>query len=451
MKPTCIYPTNHLSFPALAGALLFAALSGGVKSEAASTPTGYGVVQSHTPPLGGEPRALFEGSDGHLYVASEAGGTHYEGVIFKLNRNGSGLKVLHHFGGGSLKERTPQGLIEASDGALYGTTKMGGLAGGVTDRFGIPGYGNGTVFRLSRDGSNFRVLHRFTGIDGEGSEPWAGVVEGKDGALYGTTLHSGRLIDGQLVQGGGVVFKLNKDGSGYQVLHRFGMQPDDGFGPFAGLLAGSDGNLYGVTDGGGASGPRNGTVFKLAPDGSGYSILHFFPAAPGDGRMPRTGLLESADGALLGTTQAGGTKDFGTVFRLNKNGTGYRVLHQFTGSSGHVMDPAGRIEATIDGADVKIALRGDGVTPGALVQARGGVLYGTTEHQGRNGAGSLFRLNPDGNGYATLHHFNSSDADGKGNAKPLTAGSDGALYGATGSGGADDRGTIFRLLTPASR
>ena len=86
----------------------------------------------------------------------------------------------------------------------------------------------------------------------------------------------------------GTVFKLNKDGSGYAVLHSFFGSETDGFKPMAGLLAGSDGALYGTTDGGGdvpvvAS---DGTVFKINPDGSGYKLLHSFPDKPSDGPIP---------------------------------------------------------------------------------------------------------------------------------------------------------------------
>jgi uncharacterized repeat protein (TIGR03803 family) len=64
-------------------------------------------------------------------------------------------------------------------------------------------------------------------------------------------------------------------------------------------------------------------------DGGDYRVLHSFPTVPTDGRMPRSALVEGADGALYGTTQNGGPGDNGTIFRLNKDGSDYRVLHSF--------------------------------------------------------------------------------------------------------------------------
>jgi uncharacterized repeat protein (TIGR03803 family) len=160
-------------------------------------------------------------------------------VVFKLNKDGNGYSVLHHFTGYMDGEdgSNPQGVVEGSDGALYGTTQSGGPPGDI-----FHPTGSGTVFKLNKNGSGYTVLHRFPGMAGDGAEPWAGLVEGRDGALYGTTLGGG-------TNNLGTVFKLKKDGSGYAVLHNFLNIEVDGNRPMAGLLAGSDGALYGTTDG----------------------------------------------------------------------------------------------------------------------------------------------------------------------------------------------------------
>jgi uncharacterized repeat protein (TIGR03803 family) len=397
---------------------------GATPSAAAQAEANYVVIVSFESASGMSPCALIEGSDGKLYGATEAGGGKGEDVVFRLNKDGSGYTVLHTFTGFSVggDGSGPQGLVEGSDGALYGTTRQGGSRGGVLDAAGISQLGNGTVFKLNKDGSAYTVLRRFTCSDGDGSDPWAGVVQGPDGALYGTTFEDGREHQGVYGAGHGTVFKLSKDGSGYKVLHHFGVTARDGDRPFAALLAGSDGALYGTTDGGGTAGGRNGTVFKLGPDGGGYKVLHSFPDTPDDGRMPRAPLVEGRDGALYGTTQSGGASDYGTVFKLNKDGSGYRVLHMLTGAE----------------------LTGDGADPKGLIEGNDGALYGTAQHHGKNGSGTVFKLHKDGGNFTVLHSFSPTDNAG---AEPnvLVKAKDGALYGTTRWGGTNGAGTVFML------
>jgi uncharacterized repeat protein (TIGR03803 family) len=205
-------------------------------------------------------------------------------------------------------------VVEGSDGALYGTTFSSGPNGG------------GTVFKVNKDGSGFRILHSFSVSSGDGRYPTATVVEGSDGALYGTT-HSGGTNDA------GTVFKLSKDGSDYAVVHHFTRGPGDGWVPEAPLVEGSDGALYGTTTYGGITNPSPdgfGTVFKLNKDGSAYTVLYSFGGFTSDGGP--SGLVEGSDGALYGTTVYGGYDSVGgTVFRLNKDGSGYLMLHSFGG------------------------------------------------------------------------------------------------------------------------
>ena len=133
-------------------------------------------------------------------------------------------------------------------------------------------------------------------------------MEANDGVLYSAALRGGLF-------GFGAVFKIKKDGTAYRILHHFGSSPGDGQGPTGGLVEGSDKLLYGTTSAGGTYG--HGTVFKLAPDGSNYSILYSF-AGPSDGVAPAAALIEGSDGALYGTTQQGNATYGGTVFKLDK-------------------------------------------------------------------------------------------------------------------------------------
>ena len=153
----------------------------------------------------------------------------------------------------------------------------------------------------------------------DGLQPAAPLLEGSDGALYGTTVTGG----GNAV---GSVFKLKKDGSGYTKLYAFGFN-DSAVNPYAGLIEGSDKALYGTA----AGGP--GGVFKLNEDGSGYQILRGFNDA-----RPFAPLVKGRDAALYGTTFQGGDRPFGigtgTVFRLNEDGSGYRIVYSFSSSGG---------------------------------------------------------------------------------------------------------------------
>jgi uncharacterized repeat protein (TIGR03803 family) len=126
--------------------------------------------------------------------------------------------------------------------------------------------------------------------------------------------------------------------------------------------------------------------------------------------------LEGRDGALYGTTQAGGKNDWGTVFKLLKDGSGYRLLHSFTGYENS----------------------GDGADPSGLALGSDGALYGTTKFHGRNNGGTAFKLNPDGSGFTVLRNFPGTEGDGQNPSASMVQGSDGALYGITTT-------TLFKL------
>ncbi len=292
---------------------------------------------------------LVEGSDGALYGTTSIGCSNNSGTVFKMNKDGSSYTVLRSFGSAGEDGRYPYaGLLEGSDGALYGTTYRGGSNN------------SGTVFKMNKDGTDYNVLHSFSLTGGDGWAPQAGLVEGSDRALYGTTYQGGS-------NNSGTVFKLNKDGTDYSVLHRFSLTGGDGWAPQAGLVEGSDRALYGTTYSGGSN--NSGTVFKLNEDGTDYSVLRNFSGAGGDGRYPYAGLVEGNDGALYGTTYGGGSNNLGTVFKLNKDGSGYSVLYNFS----------------ITG--------GDGHNPqAALAMGRDGAFYGTTRNGGDLGFGTVFRL-----------------------------------------------------------
>src|SRR5690348_4767330 len=153
----------------------------------------------------------------------------------------------------------PTSLIQGSDEELYGTLEYGGQKG------------EGVLFRLNKDASEYRSLHDFTGYRGgeDGSGP-EGIIEGNDGVLYGTTRTGGHPLAPEYPTGSGTLFKVNNDGSGYAVLHRFPETVEDGVAPCGGLVLGPDGALYGTTQEGGTN--KFGTVFRLSRNGAGYAV-----------------------------------------------------------------------------------------------------------------------------------------------------------------------------------
>lgn len=248
-----------------------------------------------------------------------------------------------------------------------------------------------------------------------GSKPFGSLIS--DGNfLYGMTPFGGT---GTACYGGcGVIFKIKPDGSGYSKLLDFeGIS--NGSMPFGSLI--SDGTfLYGMTAVGGTN--NLGTIFKIMPDGTGYTKLLDF-AGTANGNIPMGSLI--SDGTFLyGMTQEGGTNSLGTVFKIKHDGTGYFKLLDFAGTP-------------------------DGSSPRGSLVSDGTFLYGMTLGGGTgsctDGYGTLFKIKPDGTGYFKLLDFegaaNGSSPDGA-----LIF--DGIfLYGMTQVGGSNNDGVLFKIKT----
>jgi uncharacterized repeat protein (TIGR03803 family) len=247
-------------------------------------------------------------------------------------------------------------LIEGPDGMLYGTTSIGGTAG------------DGTVFQIAPDRST-TLLYDFHDLS-VGADPEAGLYRDAKGNLFGTTFFGG-------------VFEIPADGSGAKALHVFSSGDPAGFRPKSQLVGDADGNLYGTTSQGGSH--KAGAAFKLKPDGT-IEVLHVFGQPRGDGKAPVAGMILDADGNLYGTTPGGGAYNAGTVYRIGGDGS-YAILHDF-GPVDEGMEPVG-----------------------GLARDRQGNLYGTTIAGGDGGAGTVFRLAPDGT-LTVLHSFTGQSGDG---------------------------------------
>ena len=333
-----------------------------------------------------------------LYGMTRSGGSYGKGVVFRMNADGSGFTTLHSFAGGNNDGDEPYGSLFLAGSTLYGMTYQGG-SGGL-----------GVVFKLNTDGAGYKLLHSFTGQNGDGSQPKGSL------ALAGSTLYGMTSLGGQNDMG--TVFKLNTDGSGYATLHSFAGGKDDGSYPF-GEVTLVDSALYGMTFKGGAD--DKGIVFKLSTDGKGYASLHNFGSGEDDGASPY-GSLALAGRTLFGMTRHGGKNSNGTVFKLNTDGKGYAVLYSFTGS------------------------RSDGSYPYGTPCVSGSTLYGMTFLGGCDDYGTAFKINTDGTGYFHLHSFtNTPDNGGAPYGSPTLVGS--VLYGMAYMGGHGKVGVIFKLDT----
>jgi len=268
--------------------------------------------------------------------------------------------------------------------------------------------GSGTVYRVQPSGANYTILHHFSPSLLDGSQPLGGLtLDASAGVLFGATRSGG-------VNGLGTIFRINLDGSGYAILKSF--NGTDGEAPQAAVTLGLNGVLYGTTYFGGAN--KVGTVFKINKDGSGFASLRSFEDASTDGKQPNAALVQDSNGVLYGTAYAGGN-GHGTIFKLNSNGSGYSTLYAFNLSEGFFA------RGILLGSD--------------------GVLYGTLGAS----PGSLYKINRNGSGFAVLKAFGAfpeaSEPLGT-----LLEGSDGFLYGTTSRGGANFKGNIFKLAKNGS-
>ena len=296
-----------------------------------------------------------------------------------------------------------------------GTKSFAGLLQGKNGNlYGTTYYGgannDGEIFQITTAGK-LTVLHSFGGADGEYS--YAAPVQGADGNFYGTTYLGGS-------RGDGTVFKMTPGGK-LTTLHSFG--GTDGSQPLAGLAAGSDGNFYGTTNLGGSHG--DGVVFKVTPSGQ-FSVLHNFCSKAGcaDGQNSYAGLIQATDGNLYGTTLAGGSQGHGTVFKITKGGA-LTTLYSFCSQS-----------ACADGEFPQTG----------LVQASNGNLYGETILGGAYGSGTIFELTLSG-ALTTLYSAcsQSNCPDGNYLYAPLIQAKDGNLYGIMQIGGSNNSGTVFQI------
>ncbi len=333
---------------------------------------------------------LLQARDGSLYGTSYGGGASGAGTIFKLIP-GVSFQVLHGFGGPSDGLGPNDGVIQAADGLLYATAAQGGAntAGTIVKQsgggfallttlsatsgngyyprsnpvqaadgnfYGVMSNGGtpqaGTIYKMTSAGA-ISLLYTFNGTT-KGRTPYGRLALGTDGVLYGTTISGGSAALG-------TVFAYDPMAKTFTLLHSF--TGADGSSPYSGVTQGSDGRLYGMTSGGGAYG--YGTIFAVDRVSGAVTTLHSFTGKDGAGAYAT--LVQASDGRLYGTASGGGASGAGSVFAIDKSGSGFTLLHSFS--------------------------KADGAYPRAgLIQASDGYLYGTAPAGGSANNGVIFRI-----------------------------------------------------------
>ncbi|HEX3717028.1 MAG TPA: choice-of-anchor tandem repeat GloVer-containing protein [Verrucomicrobiae bacterium] len=367
---------------------------------------------------------VIQASDGFLYGTTVEGGVNGDGAVFKLSTNGT-FAWIYSFTGSSDGASPVDSLIQTPDGNLYGTAESGGL------------HGFGDVFRITTNGALIS-LYSFQPGNGDGGYPESPLCLGGDGFLYGTTITNDAGGEG------GTIFKMDTNGN---LQWSYGLTAANGLRPLGGLTEGTNGYFYGATSVSGANGL--GTVYVISASGSFTNLYSFTGGA--DGGYPRAGLVQGTNGQFYGTTTQGGNLSlnggagYGTIFEITTNGV-LKALYAFDITNGSWPEIG--------------VLGGLVVQPeGGLMLARDGNFYGMAASGGIGDAydngnelpaifGTVFQMTPSGS-LTTLLSFNGN-YDGAVPLATLWQGQDDALYGTTSNGGDNDLasggdGTVFRI------
>jgi uncharacterized repeat protein (TIGR03803 family) len=358
-------------------------------------------ISSNRCPQGARPDIILQASDGNFYgaaqVTDEGVSDPQGGTLFKLTPAGEFTRLFTFTQGvgGFLNGDNPaDGLVEANDGLLYGTTFNGGKQN------------DGVLFRISKTGTGFKVLHNFCSSANcsDGSIP-NGLLLGQDGNLYGTTLEGGSPVSPCPSSGCGTIFRFDPSTGSFAVLHRL-TAVADGLQPF-GMIQATNGNLYGVSQGLDVD-SFNEDIFQFTPGGK-FTVQ--FKSALFD--IGISGLTQGANGNLYGAFESitAGAINF---FEVSTKGTDFVAFAPFTTLAGTINIPS-------------------------LFLASDGKLWDTNFTDSTAPMGSVFSINPQ-NG-AVFQTFAFDGANGNSPEVGVIQAASGTFVGTTGFGGTTSGGS----------
>lgn len=238
-----------------------------------------------------------------LYGVTVYGGINNNGVIFKINPDGSGYAPVHVFKGGIDDGAQPHSGVLEINNVFFGMTAEGGSEG------------KGVIYKINPDSSGFSVLYSFN--KSTGHNPHGRLTLGSDGhTVFGMTKTGG--------PGGlGLVFSYDISNSTYKTVHTFTKGKDNGNTSEHGFVTLSNNKIFGMTHYGGEH--DKGIIFSVNEDSSDFKIIHSFNDKSGEGYSPY-GSLKLFDGYFYGTTQEGGENKRGSIFRISTDGKKYETI-----------------------------------------------------------------------------------------------------------------------------
>ncbi len=311
------------------------------------------------------------------------------------------FKSLCDFSDGSNGGVPQAGVAVGPTGIIYGTTTGGGITAGVQ--------GHGTVFQCKPAHGIVATLHKFHGT-ADGSDSFAGVTVGPDGALYGVSFNGGGKHFGE-------IFRIDPTTKIFTPL--FSFKFTDGGVPQS-PVAFNGSTLYGTAEAGGKH--DAGTVFAFDINTRKLTTVYNFKGED-DGKYPNSALIFDTAGNLYGTTSSGGSTGYGVVYKLDPTTKHETALYSFASTDGTNISPAAPLAVTASG-----------------------IVYGARSSGG--GFGEIFEVDPAKKTEASIYYF-TDGADGGTPYGGITLGPDGRLYGTTSAGGANGAGTVFAFDTTA--
>ena len=386
---------------------------------------------------------LIQATNGLLYGMTLAGGNIDRGVLFEYNPTNGVLTKKIDFEGD--KGLAPYGsLFQAANGKLYGTTEQG-----------IAGFGG--LFEYNISSGNLSTVVSFDGsVFGKGGASRTTLMQASDGKLYGMNSLGGMSTRG-------VLFSYDPTNSGYHVKVNFEYDSGNGMWPYASLVQGANGRIYGTTYTGGTD--RGGILFEYDITNAIYTKKLDF--TPGTGVNPASNMTLGSNGKLYGVTRFGGAQNAGVIFEYDPAVNSYTKKIDFQASSGNpvgglIQIPNGKMYgvANIPGSQVQAMLFEydpsantfvikfdfdgaiDGNTPSGRLLYSNGKIYGLMRLGGVNNMGTLFQFDPTTGVFLKLKDFNGTNHGAQPVGSLIKAKND-KLYGVTQMGGLFNAGTIF--------